>query len=38
LSKTENQNDHFGAVNKMMSEIYSKNENAIQKIEKGIWK
>jgi len=34
LSKTENQNDHFGAINKMMSDIYFKNENAIQKIEK----
>jgi hypothetical protein len=30
LSKTENQNDHFGAINKMMSDIYFKNANAIQ--------
>jgi hypothetical protein len=34
LSETENLSDHFGAINKMMSDIYFKNENAIQKIEK----
>jgi hypothetical protein len=34
LSETENLSDHFGAINKMMSDIYFKNENAHMKIEK----